>query len=162
MTPVEIAQILAKAAAFDQRTVGQADILAWHDAIGDINPGDALDAVSQHYRESTDRLMPAHVRRIADQLDRARRRAEREHREQLAIADQDANRGPVEDRSAQVDDLLTRLRNRLGASDPTVLRRTEWVKAERRRQRVNDAAGPNPHYTGPPPPGGWPIPGETA
>ena len=66
--------------------------------------------------------------------------------------------GPVRDRSADVADMLAALRDRLGPSDPSVLRRAEWVREERLRQRP--AAGPNPHYQGPPPPGGWPIPAD--
>lgn len=157
MTPADIARVLAKAAAFDQRTVGEADILAWYDAIGDLDPTDALEAVSRHYRESTDRLMPAHIRRIAAQLVRERHRIEREQRDRLAIEATASAAVPTQDRRADVDDLLGKLRDRLGPSDPNVLRRTEWVRTEKRRQRANDA-GPNPHYTGPPPPGGWPIP----
>lgn len=62
MTPTEVSQVLAKAAAFDQRTVGEADIFAWMEAVGDVDLDDALAAVTRHYRESTDFLRPAHLR----------------------------------------------------------------------------------------------------
>ena len=158
MNPIDTAGVLAKAAAFDQRTVGQADILAWHEALADLDAADALAAVTRHYATSEQRIMPVHVRRIATELARERHRAAREERERLALAADAATRGPVRDRSADVADMLAALRDRLGPSDPSVLRRAEWVREERLRQRP--AAGPNPHYQGPPPPGGWPIPAD--
>lgn len=62
MTPADAARVLAKAAAFDQRTVGEADVRAWHEALSDLDAGDALAAVTRHYRQRTERIMPAHVR----------------------------------------------------------------------------------------------------
>ena len=162
MTPQEAAAVLAKAQAYDRRTVGEADILAWQEALADVDLADALAAVTAHYRESTDWLMPAHVLRIAAHLTRERHRVERETRERHAVEVDRAGRDgrdPVRDRSAAVTDMLATLRDRLGPSDPTVLRRPEWVREERQRQRAADAAQ-NPHYQGPPPPGGWPIPGQ--
>jgi hypothetical protein len=58
----EMGELLASAAIYDNRTVGDADILAWMRAIGDLPYGDADAAVAAHYGETTDRLMPAHVR----------------------------------------------------------------------------------------------------
>lgn len=55
-------ELLASAAIYDNRTVGDADILAWMRAIGDLPYADADAAVAAHYGETTDRLMPAHVR----------------------------------------------------------------------------------------------------
>ncbi|MEU5668974.1 hypothetical protein ABZ749_01125 [Micromonospora sp. NPDC047753] len=155
MNATDIANVLAKAAAFDQRTVGQADILAWHEALHDLEAVDALAAVTRHYASSEQRLMPVHVRRIALDLARERHRVAREQRERLELEATAADAVTVRDRSAEVADLLATLRDRLGPSDPSVLRRAEWVREERLRQR--DAV-PNPHYQGPPPPGGWPIP----
>jgi len=157
MNLIDIASVLAKAAAFDQRTVGQADILAWHEALHDLDPADALAAVTRHYASSEVRLMPVHVRRIALDLARDRHRAAREEQERLELEAAAADAVTVRDRSAEVADMLATLRDRLGPSDPSVLRRAEWVREERLRQRTADAV-PNPHYQGPPPPGGWPIP----
>lgn len=161
MTPGDIARVLAKAAAFDQRTVGASDVAAWHEALGDIDLTDALEAVTRHYRTDDRRIMPVHIRRITADIDRERRRAAREAREQAEAAVAAIGRGPVEDRTADVVDLVHRMRNKLTASDPDVLRRREWVVAERNRRRAERArAEPNPLYTGPPPPGGHPIPTE--
>lgn len=156
MNATDIANVLAKAAAFDQRTVGQADILAWHEALHDLDAADALTAVTRHYASSEQRLMPVHVRRHATDLARERHRVAREEAERLALEATAADAVTVRDRSADVADLLATLRDRLGPSDPSVLRRAEWVREERLRQRGD--AVPNPHYQGPPPPGGWPIP----
>ncbi|GAA2696433.1 hypothetical protein [Actinoplanes palleronii] len=64
MTRSEIALLLGAAAARDQRTIGDADVLAWHEDLGDLDFSDARAALGRHFRESTDRLMPAHIRRL--------------------------------------------------------------------------------------------------
>lgn len=74
MNRSEIALLLGACAARDQRTVGEADVLAWHDDLGDLDFDDARLAVSLHYRESTDRIMPAHIRRHCRSI-RDKRRA---------------------------------------------------------------------------------------
>lgn len=81
MTPAEVARVLAKAAAFDQRTVGEADVMAWHEIVGRFELVDALEAVRVHYSNSTERIMPAHVLRLAPAA-----RDER-HRREGAVAD---------------------------------------------------------------------------
>lgn len=60
--PSEVVELLSVAAAFDQRTVGEFDVGAWHAAIGDLDLEDARLAVIGHYREHRERLMPADVR----------------------------------------------------------------------------------------------------
>lgn len=57
----QVGKILATAAAFDNRTVGTADVIAWCRVIGHLAPGEAEDAVIAHYGESTDRVMPGHI-----------------------------------------------------------------------------------------------------
>jgi hypothetical protein len=75
MNRQETAQVLAKCAAFDQRTVGGADVIAWHEVIGRLDFGDALGAVTRHYSETNHRAMPAdilaHGRRIRDERTRS-------------------------------------------------------------------------------------------
>lgn len=79
MTPAEVAKVLAKAAAFDQRTVGEADVMAWHEILNRLEFGDALEAVTRHYTETRERLMPAdvirHARAVRDERTRAERTA---------------------------------------------------------------------------------------
>jgi len=64
MTRSQVTLVLAKAAAFDQRTIGEADAEAWMDVIGDLPFDAAKAAVSTHYRAETRRIMPADIRRI--------------------------------------------------------------------------------------------------
>jgi hypothetical protein len=144
MTPAEVAKLLAKAAAYDQRTIGQAHVMAWHEVLSDFDLADSLTAVSRHYAEHTERLMPAHVRRLATEIDRERRRLAREQREEserLAIEADPSRR----DRSAEVRALIAELRDSLPDGDPDKLRRPEVLEWERQRAR-EAAEGPNPAY----------------
>ncbi len=67
MNAEETGDILALAASYDRRKVGEAEIIAWHAAIGDLPFVDCRAAVVAHYQETSDWLMPAHVRnRVKD------------------------------------------------------------------------------------------------
>lgn len=62
MTRSEVALLLAKIASYDQRTIGDADVLAWHEVLYDIDAARALAAVSTWQRElHHDRMKPADV-----------------------------------------------------------------------------------------------------
>jgi hypothetical protein len=61
VTPAETARLLAAAQAFDRRTVGEMDVIAWHKAIGALDFTDAVEAVARHYAESRDWIMPSDV-----------------------------------------------------------------------------------------------------
>lgn len=78
MTPADVAEVLAAAGAYDGRTVGMADVGAWHAAIGDLDPQDALAAVVRHYQNSTEWMKPAHVRQNVLAI-RNERAEQREH-----------------------------------------------------------------------------------
>jgi hypothetical protein len=157
----ETSEVLARAAAYDYRTVGESDIRAWHDALSDLDVDACGRAVVAHYRESTDRLMPAHVRRLVTA--EAREDHERRHSENLArmLAGVDASVGDA--RAEATKALLAELRDSLPAvSSSLVFRRAEWRDADRARRpdRVGDADVPNPLFTGAPPPGGFPVPDD--
>lgn len=62
MKKSEAALILAAAAARDLRTVGETDVLAWHEDLEDITYPEAREALKRYYRDHTDRIMPAHIR----------------------------------------------------------------------------------------------------
>lgn len=79
MTRAETAVLLGLAAARDCRKIGDADVAAWHEDLHDLDFADAKTAVSRHYRDSTDRVMPAHVRRHVRAI-RAERRQQAEVR----------------------------------------------------------------------------------
>lgn len=72
MTDEEVIDLLTTAATFDRRTVGDADVIAWRAAVGDLDFPDAQMAVIQHYTDNTDWLMPAHVRTRVKALRAAR------------------------------------------------------------------------------------------
>jgi hypothetical protein len=72
MTPAETAEVLAMAAAFDRRTVGRSDVAAWHAVLGDLDAADVRAAVTEHYRDSRDWLMPADVRTRVKAIRKAR------------------------------------------------------------------------------------------
>ncbi|MET9012285.1 hypothetical protein ABZX74_15405 [Streptomyces olivaceoviridis] len=62
MTPSQTAELLGFAAAFDRRTVGKSDALAWHTILHDIDYQDAKAAVANHYATETRWIMPADIR----------------------------------------------------------------------------------------------------
>lgn len=75
MTPSQTAELLTFCAAFDRRTIGKSDVLAWHTVLGDLDPTEARDAVTAHYRDHTRWIMPADIRSAVravhrDRLDR--------------------------------------------------------------------------------------------
>ena len=68
----EAAAILTKASSFDKRTVGEADAIAWAEALGDIRPQDAIAAVVAHFTESSEWLTPSHITKLVRQARRTR------------------------------------------------------------------------------------------
>lgn len=72
MTPSQAAIILGVAAAFDRRTVGEADARAWADALNDVDPDTAVDAVKDHYAHSRDFIYPSDIRAIVKRIHRDR------------------------------------------------------------------------------------------
>lgn len=61
MTPEETAAVLAKCAAVDQRTVGRADVLAWHEILERFEMPDCHEAVKRWYSTHRERIMPSDV-----------------------------------------------------------------------------------------------------
>jgi len=62
MNAAEAGQLLAFAALYDNRKVGDPDVMAWVKVLGDLPYTDCETAVAGHYGESTDRIMPGHIR----------------------------------------------------------------------------------------------------
>lgn len=63
MTPEEVAALLKQIAARDNRRTGPETIAAWLEDLDGLDFDDCREAVRRHFRESTDWLMPAHIRR---------------------------------------------------------------------------------------------------
>lgn len=61
MQKSQTAKLLGKAALVDNRTVDQLTIEAWHEVIGHLDYDDAMTALTEHRRTSTDYLQPAHI-----------------------------------------------------------------------------------------------------
>ena len=62
MTLDETIDLLATCAAYDRRTIGKTDAVAWHAVVCDLPFADAQQAVFAHYSESREWIMPADVR----------------------------------------------------------------------------------------------------
>lgn len=104
MKPEDAPRLLAMAAARDNRKRNDAMALAWYQDLGDLDFDLAVEAMNRHYRTSTEYLMPVHIRQLADEIDRDRRRAAREARE---AAEKEAERlaleaAPRTDRSREL------------------------------------------------------------
>jgi hypothetical protein len=67
VTKSEIAQLLALAAAVDRRTVGRADIEAWHLILRMIPFQTACEALAAHYAETERWVMPSDIARRVNQ-----------------------------------------------------------------------------------------------
>lgn len=136
MTPAEVARMLAQVQAFDRRTVGEADVAAWSLVLVDVELNDALQAVTRHYAESTEWLMPAHLRALVAEIRRERRRAINQERAARALEAEQAR--PTRDRSPELEALLTDLRDRLPKGDRDSLRygHKKWRQAKERRERA--------------------------
>lgn len=62
MTRAETARLLALCAAFDRRTVGEADVFAWHSVLEDVSFEHGTAAVKAHYADSREWIMPSDIR----------------------------------------------------------------------------------------------------
>lgn len=148
MTPADAARVLAKAAAYDARTIGDADVMAWSEALADVNPADALAAVTRHYQANDTRLMPVHVLRIADEIRRERIRRADSARATAAIEAQRAEHPPVgvRNRSADVERLIAQVRVGLPDTGREAIRPREVEWERQRRLHDRPAPEPNPLY----------------
>lgn len=139
----EVGRILAKIQAFDRRNVGRAEVVVWTEALQSADPpiaeADALAAVTRWFAVTAEGwIRPAHVISGAQEVAKLRRRLEREHAHQQAI-----EAAPIEavgEHSDEVLALLRQIRDQLGPGRPDALRRPEWVRAERHRQRAQQRA----------------------
>ena len=66
ITRSETAKLLAFCAAYDQRTIGEADVEAWYEALDcpwvpNVDLEEAQAVIISHYRETSQRITPADV-----------------------------------------------------------------------------------------------------
>lgn len=83
MNEPEAFKLLTLASARDNRTVDQPTAKVWATDLKAIDYDEAVAALSLHYSESTDWLMPAHVVRCVTRL-RTKRALEDQHRFSIA------------------------------------------------------------------------------
>ena len=59
----DIIDLLSVAAAYDRRTIGEADILAWSEAArrATWDARKAVDAIHEHYAQTSKWIMPGHI-----------------------------------------------------------------------------------------------------
>lgn len=76
MNEPEAFQLLTLASVRDGRQVTKAHAQVWADDLRDVHYDEAVDAARLHYRESTDWMMPAHVRTNVRRVRRDRARLE--------------------------------------------------------------------------------------
>jgi hypothetical protein len=62
MTQDEAGLLLVHSAAYDKRTIGEPDVLAWHRALGDLSFTACQDAIDAYYREHREPIMPSDIR----------------------------------------------------------------------------------------------------
>lgn len=72
MNPAQVAELLTFCAAFDRRTVGRADALAWHQVLGDLDPNDAQQAIADYYANTREWIMPSDIRKRVKAIRAAR------------------------------------------------------------------------------------------
>lgn len=76
----ETAAVLAKIKLIDNREVTELVIREWHDIINGLEYADAITAVREHRKKSTDYLLPGHVVAGAWRAKEARERDARKTR----------------------------------------------------------------------------------
>lgn len=75
MNKVEVAKLLTRASAIDNRIVTEEKVEAWFEVLARVPYEYAVAAVNDHFKESTEYLLPAHI--VAG----ARRAQDRKQRE---------------------------------------------------------------------------------
>jgi hypothetical protein len=151
----ETARLLATISSFNNRTIGEGDVIAWQSVLADVELPDAEEAVRRHFAENTEWVMPAHVRRLVRDIIR-----ERESAASLwapgqygVLKDQAVPELPRGERltagdiSPRVVELLSQLRAELPEAPRETLfpRQVAWERLQMARRRAATAA-PNPHY----------------
>lgn len=153
----ETAHALALVQAFDQRTVGDADVVAWQSLLPDATLADTEEAIRRHYAERTERIMPAHVRHLVRDIHGEREAIARATgwapgqagvpRDQVMPVAPTGGRLALSDLPAAVAELVARVRAELPESSREVLypREAAWKREHAAYLRQQNAQ-PNPDY----------------
>lgn len=151
----ETARLLGAMAAFDRRTIGDSDVIAWQAVLPDASFEDCLAAVKSYYAVSVEWMMPAHVRRGVAVIEKARemaRTATPWAPGQYGVLKADAMpevAGPIDENALtpSVRALLDATRAMLpeGSREALMPRRVAWEKEFAAQERQKNAV-PNRHY----------------
>jgi hypothetical protein len=151
----ESARLLTMISSFNNRTVGEGDVIAWQSVLTDVILADAEEAVRRHYAENTEWLMPAHVRRLVRDIHRERASAATpwapgQHGVPKEQAYPELPHGvgiQLDELSPRVANLLLKLRAELPKVPREKLfpRETYWDRQQRGYERLQ-ASQPNPLY----------------
>lgn len=155
MNRSEAARLLALVASFNNRSIGEADVVAWHSVLDDVGLPDAEEAVRRHFRASAEWIMPVHIRSLVRDI--------LEERAKAALTTGWApgqygvpREGAMPEVSGRIEvyevpgpllDLLTQVRTILpeGSREALFPRRVAWEREHQAFLRVRDAE-PNPLY----------------
>lgn len=83
MNKLEISKLLASVSTFDNRKIAMETVEAWYLALGDLDYEESSEAIVIHFRETTDWLMPAHIRRNVSRIQDRKARIERMKRPRI-------------------------------------------------------------------------------
>lgn len=160
MNITETTNALALAQAFDNRTVGEVNIRAWHSVLFGADAADVMAAIRDHYAGTTEWIMPAHILRSVQEM-AAKREAAARHTGwapgQAGVPkDQPMPelkpRAPYEqlmetDLTPEVADLIRSVRAMLpeGSRETLMPRGVAWEREHRSYLRTQSAE-PNPLY----------------
>lgn len=157
----ETSDLLTYVARVDNRRHDDATVIAWQGLLADLDARDATTAVTQHFQESTEYLMPVHIRRRAERIRIERQRREFDDEQRQALEAYAATAGPLTDRSEDIRNFVSGVRTGLPDGDKWALnpRKEQWRRDHIAYVRQRDGE-PNPRYRGIAPEGGWPMPEE--
>jgi hypothetical protein len=153
----ETTQALALAQAFDNRTVGEVNIRAWHAVLADADAADVMAAIRDHYAEHTDWIMPAHIRTAVRDMVTQREMAARATgwapgqagvpKDEAMPEVRGGERLALSDLPAAVAGLVARVRADLpeGSREALMPRRVAWEREHQAFVKMRDAT-PNPLY----------------
>jgi hypothetical protein len=129
----------------DKRIVDDPTVIVWQELLHDLPFADCLRAVTEHFRESTEYLLPAHIVAGARAIERERVR-EDNHRRALA-AEPETDSRPLADRRQEIRDFVAKVRGVLPEGNADALRygHGHWRQVREARER-QESAEPNPHY----------------
>lgn len=155
MNIMETTNALALAQAYDNRTVGEGNVRAWHLVLGNLDADDVMEAIRRHYAAETAWVMPAHINRLVDEIRQEREKAARkwapgQHGVPVADAVPELPRGErltAADVTPRIVDLLAQLRAELPEMPREVLfpRQVAWEREQAAYRRASGGE-PNPLY----------------